>query len=56
MICSILKRAISKEKFTDKYSPFFKERIWYKNQKVVDYKDGSILLELNVNSMPEIKK
>lgn len=45
-----------KIKFSKEISPFIKERIWHKNQKFADNKDGSTLLELPVNSLSEIKK
>ena len=45
-----------KIEFSKEIAPFIKERIWHKNQKFIENKDGSVLLELPVNSLSEIKK
>ena len=45
-----------KIKFSKEIAPFIKERIWHKKQKITENKDGSVLLELPVNSLSEIKK
>ena len=45
-----------KIEFSKEIAPFIKERIWHKNQVITDNKDDSILLELPVNNLAEIKK
>ncbi len=45
-----------KIQFSKEIAPFIKERVWHKNQKITDSEDGSILLELPVNNLSEIKK
>ena len=45
-----------KIKFSKDIAPFIKERIWHKKQKFTNNNDGSVILELPVNSLSEIKK
>jgi len=45
-----------KIEFSKEIAPFIKERIWHKNQKFIENKDGSVLLEIPVNDLSEIKK
>ncbi|MCF7911462.1 MAG: transcriptional regulator [Candidatus Cloacimonetes bacterium] len=45
-----------KIEFSKDIAPFIKERVWHKDQKFTDCDNGSVLLEIPVSSLSEIKK
>lgn len=47
---------IAKVKFKPEIAQFIKERSWHKKQILTDCEDGSVILELPVNSLLEMKK
>ena len=41
--------------FDKEYSRYIKEKVWHKSQKLKENKDGSIILEMKVNSLVEVR-
>ena len=43
-------------RFSKKVAPYIKERVWHQSQRLIDEQDGSVIMEMTVSHLLELKK